>query len=99
MIERLPGTSELTALARRVIWFDPPEKSLADPVRLVAYAMTYGDWRDVALLEEHLGRDGLRDALDRAPPGVFDGRSWAYWNVRLGRYPVPPEPRRVIPGV
>jgi hypothetical protein len=27
----------------------------------------------------------------------MDERSWAYWNVVIGRYPVPPMPRRVIP--
>ncbi len=88
---------ELLELASRVIWFEPPEQSLADTARLVAYAMTYGDYRDVNLLGERLGDDGLRGALDHAPPGIFDPRSWAYWNLKLGRYPTPPMPERAIP--
>jgi hypothetical protein len=39
-----------------------------------------------------------REALDKAPPGIIDPRSWAYWNLTIaGRYPPPPMPRRVIP--
>lgn len=69
MIPPLPATPELRALARRVIWFDPPEASLADPVRLIAYAMTHGDWRDVDLRKQHVGEAGLVEALARAPAG------------------------------
>lgn len=35
-------------------------------------------------------------ALDHAPPGILDPRSWAYWNVLADRYPPPPMPRRVL---
>jgi hypothetical protein len=35
-----------------------------------------------------------REALDRAPPGIIDARSWAYWNSKFGRWPPPPMPRR-----
>jgi len=35
--------------------------------------------------------------LKHAPPGIIDERSWAYWNVVIGRYPTPPMPRRMIP--
>jgi hypothetical protein len=31
---------------------------------------------------------------DHAPPGIIDLRSWAYWNSKLGRYPVPLSPTR-----
>ena len=37
------------------------------------------------------------EALEQAPPGIMDERSWAYWNAVTGRYPVPPMPRRIIP--
>jgi hypothetical protein len=40
----------------------------------------------------------FREALDKAPPGIIDPRSWAYWNLVIaGRYPPPPMPVRVIP--
>jgi hypothetical protein len=36
----------------------------------------------------------MREALDKAPPGIIDPRSWAYWNSKMGRYPAPPLPVR-----
>jgi hypothetical protein len=48
------------------------------------------------IVRQHLSDDDLREALDHAPPGIFDGRSWAYWNLKLGRYPTPPMPERRI---
>ena len=41
--------------------------------------------------------DELREVLDHAPPGIFNGRSWAYWNLKLGRTPAPPLPERRFP--
>src|SRR5208283_3927990 len=31
---------------------------------------------------------------DKAPPGIFDPRSWACWNLKCGRLPAPPLPAR-----
>ena len=93
----LPRNSELSAVAARVIWFEPPEQALADPIRFLAYLMTYGTVADVAVVRRYLDLGDFRDALDHAPPGIMDERSWAYWNVMIGRYPAPPMPRRVIP--
>jgi len=28
---------------------------------------------------------GFAAALDVAPPGIFDERSWAYWNILANR--------------
>jgi hypothetical protein len=38
----------------------------------------------------------FRAALDQAPPGIIDPRSWAYWNNVMGRYPAPPMPKRKL---
>jgi hypothetical protein len=46
------------------------------------------------ILRALLSDDDLREALDDAPPGIVDPRSWAYWNSKLGRYPPPPMPTR-----
>jgi hypothetical protein len=48
----------------------------------------------MALLLDHIGEDGLREAIDNAPPGIIDARSWSYWNAKIGRFPAPPLPRR-----
>jgi len=47
-------------------------------------------------IRRHVSDDDLREALDRAPPGIMDARSWAYWNSKLGRYPPPPMPVRAL---
>ena len=43
----LPHNSDLLAVASRVIWFEPPAKALADPIRFLAYLMTYGTLEDI----------------------------------------------------
>jgi hypothetical protein len=96
-MRHLPRTPEIEAIARRVVWFEEPEQALADPVRFLAYAMTYGDHADMKVIREYLSDDDLRGALSKAPPGVFDPRSWAYWNLKFGRYPTPTMPGRALP--
>ncbi len=93
----LPLTIDVREVSRRVIWFEEPEKAVADPVRFVAYAMTYGTHADMSVVRRHLSDEDLREALNNAPPGIFDPRSWAYWNLKLGRYPAPPLPERKLP--
>ena len=91
----LPDVPELHALARRVVWFKPPGDALAMPVHFIAHVLTYGTHDDVSALRRFVADDDLREALASAPPGVFDDRSWAYWHLKLGRYPPPPLPTRV----
>jgi hypothetical protein len=95
-MKRLPLTPEIEAIARRVIWFEEPPQAIADPIRFLAYVMTYGDEADMRLIRKHLSDDELREAIENAPAGIFDPRSWAYWNLKLGRYPTPPMPERTI---
>jgi hypothetical protein len=93
----LPHNADLLNLAPRVVWFEPPEQALAEPVRFLVYVMTYGTVEDIAVVRRYVQLDDLREALERAPPGIMDERSWAYWNAMTGRYPAPPMPRRVFP--
>jgi hypothetical protein len=90
----LPLTPEIEAVARRVVWFEEPEQAIANAARFLAYAMTYGVHEDMTIIRRYLSDDDLREALDQAPPGIFDPRSWAYWNAMLGRYPAPAMPTR-----
>ena len=90
----IPVTPETLAVARRIIWFESPEKALADPVRFMAYAMTYALPEDMRFIRRYVSDDDFRDALDHAPAGIIDPRSWAYWNSKMGRYPPPPHPVR-----
>jgi hypothetical protein len=93
----LPHDADLLRVAQHVIWFEPPEKAIADPVRFLVYLMTYGTAEEIEVVRRHLDLDDFRAALEQAPPGVMDERSWAYWNVMTGRDPIPPMPQRVIP--
>jgi hypothetical protein len=90
----LPQTPDLLAVAERVVWFKPPTETLADPVHFVAHVMTYGTVEDMRALNGVVGPNEFRETLDNAPPGVFDARSWAYWNLKCGREPAPPLPVR-----
>jgi hypothetical protein len=93
-MKAIPLNAETEALAARLIWFEPPAEALADPVRFVAYAFARATHEDMTILRSIVSDDDLREALDHAPPGIIDPRSWAYWNVVLGRYPTPPLPTR-----
>lgn len=92
----LPDVPELQALARRVVWFKSPRDAIAMPMHFIAHVLTYGTHQDVGVLRRFISDDDLREALASAPPGVFDDRSWAYWHLKLGRYPPPPLPTRVL---
>lgn len=95
-MKTIPLTPETEALARRLVWFESPAEALSDTPRFVAYALVRATHEDMTFLRKFLSDDDLREALDHAPPGIIDPRSWAYWNSRLGRYPAPPMPERQL---
>jgi hypothetical protein len=90
----IPVTPLTLDVARRIIWFESPEQALVDPVRFMAYAMTYARHEDMRVIRRYVSDDDFREALDRVPAGIVDPRSWAYWNSKMGRYPAPPLPVR-----
>lgn len=93
----LAANRDLLLLAPRVVWFEPPEQALSDPIRFLAYLMTYGTSEDIVIARRHLDLADFCEALEKAPPGIMDERSWAYWHAVTGRYPPPPLPQRIIP--
>jgi len=93
-MKTIPLTPDTEALARRLVWFEEPQEALSDTFRFVAYALACATHEDMKLVRSFLDDDDLREALDRAPPGIIDPRSWAYWNGKLGRDPIPPMPKR-----
>ena len=88
--------SELLRLAGRLIWWKPPAEAARDIPRLAAQAMILGTWDDVQTARKLFGADTFKRVLDNPPPGVFDERSWAYWNAVFGREPAPPLPKRQL---
>lgn len=88
----IPLTPETEAIARRVVWFEPPVDALADPIRFMAFVMTHATIPDLETLSRYVSTTDFQKALDKAPPGIIDARSWAYWHNRMGRFPPPPPP-------
>jgi len=88
---------ELRAVAGRVIWFEPPEASLQYPKRFLAYLMTYGTLEDFVITRKYFTANEFDDVLQDPPAGIFDARSWTYWNLVYGHDPERPLPQRTFP--
>lgn len=89
---------DLHRVARRVVWFKPPEETLRDPVLFLNHAMTWGTIEDLRVVRTHFTDDELREALRNAHPGIFDDRSWSYWHLVLRLGPAPALPARRLDG-
>ena len=95
-MKAIPLTPETEALARHFVWFEEPAEALSDTFRFISYAFARATHEDMKILRTFLTDDDLREALDHASPGIIDPRSWAYWNSKMGGYPVPPMPTRTF---
>jgi hypothetical protein len=89
--------AELREVATRVLWFEQPEEALSYPRRFLAYLMTYGTWDEVLTVRKYLTDRDFEAVLEDPPTGIFDMRSWTYWNHIYGRSTIPPLPLRRIP--
>jgi hypothetical protein len=90
-----PSTrDQLVKMAERMIWWQSPTVTLRDPDRLIAQVMAIGRNPDVSQVMSLFGEDAMREVLAAVPPGVFGGRAWNYWHLRLGYARVPPLPVR-----
>ena len=88
---------DLQQVAKRVVWFKAPDDALKDVKLFLAQVMTYGTLSDISTTLHYFSEDDFAAVLNDPPPGVFDRRSWTYWNVRYHREPVPALPKREIP--
>ena len=93
----LQATPALLRVARRVMWFEEPERALADPLQFPAHVMVFGGVEDLKALRGIAGKSEYREVLQHAAPGIFDARSWAYWNLVCDRQPTPPLLARALP--
>lgn len=87
---------ESLEMARKYVWWKPPEEALTDQAHFVAQMMTLATLDDTAWLRSKFSKEELKAALQHAPAGVFTGRAWHYWHIRLGISPIPPLPTRRI---
>ena len=95
--ERLTVVSHARKLARKYVWWQSPEETLADARLLVAQLMTVGTAEDVRWLLSVASADDLRSVLRETPVGVFNARSWSFWHLQLGFEVVPDLPVRRLP--
>jgi len=88
-------TEALKKLAERMVWFKEPSDTLADSAHFIAYVLTYGTDEDLAVLNQnHIALPQIKEVLDNPPFGVFNNKSWTYWNLKCGQNDVPPLPIR-----
>ena len=93
----MTANDNLERAAKELFWWQAPEVSLANPRRFLAQVMALGTWQEVQLVKDAFGWDAFKEALENAPAGVLDGRSWAYWRAFF-RLPEAELPTRQIPG-
>lgn len=92
----MAATEQAVAMARKYVWWQAPERSLAEPAQLLAQIMTLGTVEDVRWMLDRASRDDLRAVLRNPPIGTFNGRSWSYWHRWLDQMPIPPLPTRTL---
>jgi hypothetical protein len=90
---------ELKRVAKRVVWFKAPEERLDDPKLFLAHVMTYGTLDDIVTTMKYYSDADFDIVLTDPPSGIFDLRSWTYWNLKYHHEPVPPLPQRRLPGM
>jgi hypothetical protein len=86
----------LREIAARYVWWQPPDVTLAYVNHFLCQVMTLGTSDDVRTVRRVMGDRALMDALEHAPPGIMDPKSWNYWHLFFGRRP-PPLPARPLP--
>lgn len=96
-VDPLTGDERAAALARKYVWWQPPERTLEDRRLFLAQMMTLGTADDIRWLLSRVSTADLRRVLRDPPTGVFNHCSWNFWHLRLGLTPTPPLPARFLP--
>jgi hypothetical protein len=91
-----PGADRLAAIARRVAWWDDPERTLARPEVFVARVLGRGSADDVVDVEAQFGRGVMRRAVRHAPASLLGDRARNYWEVVLEMPHEPAPPAREV---
>ena len=89
----------LADLARRYVWWLPPEEALEYPQRVIASIMDMGTFEDIHELIAIVGEEALRQTLRSAEAGQFRPRSWSFWHYLLNGLAddtLPPLPVRKV---
>ena len=90
-------TDRLRALAKKYVWWQSTDETLARRDHFLCQLMTLATGDDVAAARAELGDDAFVHALAHAPPGVMDPKSWNFWHRVLRHEAPPPLPTRPLP--
>ena len=97
-VDHLTGDERAAAMARKYVWWQPPERTLEDRRLFLAQMMTLGTAADIRWLLSRVPTSEMHHVLRDPPIGVFNRRSWNFWHLRLGLTPTPELPTRELPG-
>lgn len=92
-----PSRDRMLVIARRAVWWQDPERTLARPLDFVAHVLAQGTLDEIADVERFYGLATLRTAVLDAPAGVFDRRAWNFWLLALDLDRSTPAPARRVP--
>jgi hypothetical protein len=95
-IRERADAAEALRLAARYVWWQTPETTLSDIDSLLCRIMTDGTAEDYVAACKLWGEAAFMRALERAPPGAVDERSWRFWHLHF-KIPLRPYPRRRLP--
>jgi hypothetical protein len=88
--------SKVEAWARKYLWWEPAGAATRRPETLLCQLMQLGTWEDVKEARRVFGDAAFKAALESAPPGVLDAKSWHYWRSFFRLAPRE-QPRRPLP--
>lgn len=87
------SASKKEALALRYVWWQSAEETLASPETLLRQILKIGTAEDYVASCAHWDEDAFKRALESAPAGSLDERSWVFWHRHYG-LPERPFPKR-----
>lgn len=92
-----PDDERLAVIARRVAWWDTPERTRSRPDRFIARVLARGSADDIRDVSAVFGPAALRRAVVRAPADVLDARARYHWELVLDLPHAEPPPGRSMP--
>lgn len=87
-------------MAKKYIWWQPPDSAIKNPYRIPAGAMNLGSIEDYHAIVHTFGKEVLADTIKLAAPGWFSRKSWTFWHhildlIKISEY-APPLPHRTF---
>lgn len=73
----------LEDVARSVNWYTEPDQVLANQDLFLCEVMARGTLEDLLVAQKHYPQEAFKAAYQKAPPGLFTPRAWAYWGLKL----------------